>query len=200
VKRLLVAVIAVCAMVATAYAGRDVGTDFSPGVTNGTPDPAAYGTVVRIAGGNKCVATEAAPEHVEGEEVALSCKLNGDLRTTAGAGGGGSGGPVQTLTIASGVTSNSVGATVAGVVGAKSFYGEVVGTGAVTATISLYCTRVASATPTAATAVLLGTITLSGTTQHQDMTPVSTAACKNIFPVFTSITGTGATVLVEAWY
>lgn len=115
-------------------------------------------------------------------------------------GGGGSGGPVQTLTIASGVTSNSVGATVAGVVGAKSFYGEVVGTGAVTATISLYCARVASATPTAATAVLLGTITLSGTTQHQDMTPVSTAACKNIFPVFTSITGTGATVLVEAWY
>ena len=117
-----------------------------------------------------------------------------------GFGGGGSGGPVQTLTIASGVTSNSVGATVAGVVGVKSFYGEVVGTGAVTATISLYCARVASATPTAATAVLLGTITLSGTTQHQDMTPVSTAACKNIFPVFTSITGTGATVLVEAWY
>ena len=145
----------------------------------------------------ECVVGTDSPTFVDGKRIDLRCNASGELITS---GGGGSGGPVQTLTIASGVTSNSVGATVAGVVGVKSFYGEVVGTGAVTATISLYCARVASATPTAATAVWLGTITLSGTTQHQDMTPVSTAACKNIFPVFTSITGTGATVLVEAWY
>ena len=46
-KRLLVAVIAVCAMATSAYAGPEKGTYFSSGVTNTTPESDAYGTVVR---------------------------------------------------------------------------------------------------------------------------------------------------------
>lgn len=46
-KRLLVAVFAVCAMATSVYAGPEKGTYFSSGVTNTTPESDAYGTVVR---------------------------------------------------------------------------------------------------------------------------------------------------------
>jgi len=145
-------------------AGTAEGDFLHSGNTNTTPAQDAYGTVVRIAGGNKCVATEAAPEHVEGEEVALSCKLNGDLRTTAGAGGGGT---VQTLTIASGVTTNTTTAAVAGVRGEKTYWARVAGTGAVTATVEFLGCH--STTVSAAECVSLGTIALSGTTSKYNV-------------------------------
>ena len=51
-KRLLVAVFAMCAMATTAYAGPDEGTYFSSGNTNTTPLKNAYGLVVRPINGS----------------------------------------------------------------------------------------------------------------------------------------------------
>lgn len=72
------------------HAGYAEGTPFSAGNTNTTPAPDAYGQIVRIVGGSKCKATAAPPSYSEGDEVPLSCELDGDLRTNA-TGGGGSG-------------------------------------------------------------------------------------------------------------
>ena len=72
------------------YAGYAEGTPFSSGNTNTTPAPDAYGQIVRIVGGSKCKVTAAPPSYSEGDEVPLSCELDGDLRTNA-TGGGGSG-------------------------------------------------------------------------------------------------------------
>lgn len=44
-KNLLLSVILLGTVVNTAYAGRETGTDFAPGVTNTTPDPSAYAQV-----------------------------------------------------------------------------------------------------------------------------------------------------------
>ena len=52
VKRLLVAVFAVCAMATSVYAGPEKGTYVSSGVTNTTPESDAYGTVVRPINGS----------------------------------------------------------------------------------------------------------------------------------------------------
>lgn len=71
------------------YAGYAEGTPFSAGNTNTTPAPDAYGQIVRIVGGSKCKATAAPPSYSEGDEVPLSCELDGDLRTNATGGGGG---------------------------------------------------------------------------------------------------------------
>ena len=72
-----------------AYAGYAEGNAFSSGNTNTTPAPDAYGQVVRIAGGSRCKATAAPPSYSEGDEVPLSCELDGDLRTNGAGGGGG---------------------------------------------------------------------------------------------------------------
>lgn len=44
-KKLLVSLVLLCAMATTVYAGLPEGTPTSSGVTNTTPDPAAYATV-----------------------------------------------------------------------------------------------------------------------------------------------------------
>lgn len=46
-KKLVLVLFAVCAMVASAYAGTEEGTYFSSGLTNTTPNVNAYGQVVR---------------------------------------------------------------------------------------------------------------------------------------------------------
>lgn len=111
-------------------------------------------------------------------------------------GGGGGGGAVQTLTIASGVTTNTSSTPVAGVSGNKTFWAEVTGTGAVTATVAIYGNR----TNTNSNGVLLATITLSGTTTATDAAAVSTAAYPYYYVTTTNVTGTGATVGVYAFY
>lgn len=92
-----------------------------------------------------------------------------------------------------GVTSNTTSSTVASAVGPKTFWAEVVGTGAVTATVAFYGARTSSA----ANGVLLATITLSGTTQAQDAAGASFAPYPYYYIVTTGVTGTGATVQAE---
>lgn len=78
----------------------------------------------------------------------------------------------------------------------KSFYGQVVGTGAVTQTQAIY----GDIDSDAANGILLCTLTLSGTTRAQDACPVITATYAYYYVVTTNTTGTGATGAVYAMY
>ena len=106
------------------------------------------------------------------------------------------GASTSTLALISGVTTNTTSATIAGIPGVKTFWGEVSGTGAVTATITIYGAR----TSTAANGVLLATLTLSGTTKATDAVGASTATYPYYYVTTTNVTGTGATVNVEVFY
>ena len=102
--------------------------------------------------------------------------------------GGGGGGAVQTLTIASGVTTNTSSTPVAGVSGTKNFQWRVTGTGAVTQTVVLKGSfDSGGASPTD-----LCTITLSGTALVHDVCQPFTAPFPYLFVTTTSTTGTGA--------
>jgi hypothetical protein len=113
---------------------------------------------------------------------------------------GGGGGAVQTLTIASGVTTNTTTAAVAGVSGDKTYWARVAGTGAVTATVEFLGCH--STTVSAAECVSLGTIALSGTTSKYNVpTPaVGTANYPYMAVTTTNVTGTGATVSAGVYY
>lgn len=78
----------------------------------------------------------------------------------------------------------------------KSVYAEVVGSGAVTATIAIYGDNDVDA----ANGILLCTITLSGTNRSQDACPVITANFTSFYAVLTNLAGTGATVKAYAMY
>lgn len=95
-----------------------------------------------------------------------------------------------------GVTSNSTSAVFAAPSTPKTFWAEVVGTGAVTATVALYGARTAAA----ANGVLLATILLSGTTRAQDAVAAIFATYPYYYLVTTNVTGTGATVQSEVFY
>jgi hypothetical protein len=99
-------------------------------------------------------------------------------------------------TVASSVTTNTTTAAVAVPIGAKSFYGQVVGTGAVTQTQAIF----GDTDNDAANGILLCTITLSGTTRTQDACPVVTAAFSYYYVTTTNTTGTAATGAVYAMY
>ena len=92
-----------------------------------------------------------------------------------------------------GVTTNTTSSTFTVQGSAKTFWAEVVGTGAVTADVSFYGAR----TSTAANGVLLATISLSGTTRTQDAAGASLAPYPYYYIVTTGVTGTGATVQAE---
>jgi hypothetical protein len=107
------------------------------------------------------------------------------------------GGSVQTLTLATGVTTNATSSTVAGVSGNKTFWAEVIcSAGACTQTVAVYGARTSSA----ANGLLLCTITLSDTPRDQDACAVSTAAYPFYYVVTTNTTGTAATGAVYAFY
>jgi len=110
-----------------------------------------------------------------------------------------SGAAVQTLTIASGVTTNTTTAAVAGVSGYKTFWMEVRGTGAVTATVTIYGARVANATDDEMVALTTPTA-LSGTTVAVNAAATSTAPYPYYYVTTENVTGTAATVLVEVFY
>ena len=116
-----------------------------------------------------------------------------------GGGNRGSGAAVQTLTIASGVTTNTTTAAVAGVSGYKTFWMEVRGTGAVTATVTIYGARVANATDDEMVALTTPTA-LSGTTVAVNAAATSTAPYPYYYVTTENVTGTAATVLVEVFY
>ena len=103
---------------------------------------------------------------------------------------------IEQINLANNVTTNTTIGPTNGVPDAKTFWAEVIGTGAVTATIEIYGAR----TSTAANGVLLATITLSGTTQAQDVATTSTANYPYYYVVTTNVTGTNATVNVEVFY
>lgn len=109
------------------------------------------------------------------------------------------GAAVQTLTIASGVTTNTTTAAVAGVSGYKTFWMEVRGTGAVTATVTIYGARVANATDDEMVALTTPTA-LSGTTVAVNAAATSTAPYPYYYVTTENVTGTAATVLVEVFY
>ena len=106
----------------------------------------------------------------------------------AGGSGGGGGGAVQTLTIASGVTTNTSSTPVAGVSGTKNFQWRVTGTGAVTQTVVLK----GSFDSDGASPTDLCTITLSGTAPVYDVCAPFTAPFPYLFVTTTNTTGTSA--------
>lgn len=109
---------------------------------------------------------------------------------------------VRKQTIASGITTNTTSTAMPAEVaashnpGPKSFYGQVVGTGAVTQTQAIY----GDIDSDAANGILLCTITLSGTTRAQDACPVITAQFAYYYVITTNTTGTEATGAVYAMY
>ncbi len=104
---------------------------------------------------------------------------------------------VQFKTLMNGVTTNTTSAAVQiPATGNKTFWADVAGTGAVTATVTIFGCR----TATAANGVLLATITLSGTTSTQDAAGSATAPYPYYYATTASVTGTGAAVRVEAYY
>lgn len=104
---------------------------------------------------------------------------------------------VQFTILAQGVTTNTTSTPVQlHSTGRKTFYGKVSGTGAVAQTQAIYGTP----QPTATDGVLVGTITLSGTTSDVDATSVVTANFPYYYIVTTDTSGTGATGVVYAFY
>ena len=103
---------------------------------------------------------------------------------------------IEQINLANNVTTNTTIGPTNGVPDAKTFWAEVVGTGAVTATIKIYGARTATAT----NGVLVATITLSGTTTAVDAATPSLAVYPYYYVVFENITGTGATVRAEVFY
>lgn len=103
----------------------------------------------------------------------------------------------RTTILASGVTTNTTTTPVAGVVGGKSIYGQVVcSSGACAQTQAVY----GDIDSDAANGVLLCTLTLSGTTRAQDACPVITANFSYLYVVTTATSGTSATGAVYAMY
>lgn len=142
----------------------------------------------------ECVVDTDSPTFVDGKRIDLRCNASGELITSGGAGAA-----VQTLTIASGVTTNTTTAAVAGVSGYKTFWMEVRGTGAVTATVTIYGARVANATDDEMVALTTPTA-LSGTTVAVNAAATSTAPYPYYYVTTENVTGTAATVLVEVFY
>lgn len=103
---------------------------------------------------------------------------------------------INAIELMSGVTTNTTSTVKPCMPGNKTFYAEVVGTGSVGVTVTIYGTRA----DTAVNGILLATITLSGTTRTQDAAAVSTACYPNYYATTASISGTGATARVEVYY
>lgn len=101
-----------------------------------------------------------------------------------------SGGAVRTITVMTGVTTNTTSAATTIFSGGKTPIAQVSGTGAVTATVKLYGDN----DNTAANGILLCTITLTDTTKDVDVCTQFTADYPYYYATTESVTGTGATV------
>ena len=129
----------------------------------------------------ECVVDTDSPTFVDGKRIDLRCNASGELITSGGAGAA-----VQTLTIASAVTTNTSTTPVAGISGTKNFQWKVTGTGAVTQTVVLK----GSFDSDGSNATDLCTITLSGTAPVYDVCAPFTAPFPYMFVTTTSTTGT----------
>ena len=135
----------------------------------------------------ECVVDTDSPTFVDGKRIDLRCNASGELITSGGGGGGG--GAVQTLTIASGVTTNTTSSAVAGVSGTKTIWGEVVcSSGACAQTQAIYGARENGA----ANGLLLCTLALSGTARAQDVCTGVTADYPYLYVITTNTSGTAA--------
>ena len=103
---------------------------------------------------------------------------------------------IEHVNLINGVTTNTTSDTLLGLPSAKTFWGEVTGTGAVSATVKIYGCR----TATAANGVLVATLSPSGTTTGVDVATTSLAVYPYYYVVTENVTGTGATVNVEVFY
>lgn len=103
---------------------------------------------------------------------------------------------IEHVNLINGVTTNTTSDTIQGRPEPKTFWGEVAGTGAITATIKVYGAR----TATAANGVLVCTITLSGNDLVTDAATPSFAVYPYYYVVTENVTGTGATVRAEVFY
>lgn len=105
--------------------------------------------------------------------------------------------PIKFVQLTAGVTTDTTSTAVKiPAAGYKSFYGNVVGTGAVTQTQAIY----GDFDSDAANGVLLCTLTLTSTTRDDDACAPSTANFPYYYVVTTNTTGTGATGAVYAFY
>lgn len=100
------------------------------------------------------------------------------------------------VALAVGVIAPGSSAAVQVPAGNKTFYAEVIGTGAVAAVVKVYGGIDASGV----NGILLATITLTDTTRDQDAAATSTAPWSYYYAVVESLTGTGATVNAYAMY
>lgn len=109
----------------------------------------------------------------------------------------GGSGTISTLTLASGVTTDTTSSTVVGPSsGAKTFFGRITGTGAIAQKQAIY----GNATNDTTGGVLLCTITLSGTNQAQDAAGSSTAPYPYYYVTTTGTSGTGTSGTVYILY
>ena len=116
-----------------------------------------------------------------------------------GGGVGGGDGAISTILLASGITTNTTTAAVAGVAGNKTFWMEIVGTGAVSVDIAIYGARVSN--PTANELVLLCTKTgMASTDKKVDACATSTAPYPYYVVQTTNISGTSASVSVYVFH
>ena len=130
----------------------------------------------------ECVVDTSTPTFINGKRVDSRCDEQGQLKTVVTAAG------AKSITVASGVTTNTSTTPVAGVSGTKNFQWRVTGTGAVTQTVVLK----GSFNSDGSSATDLCTITLSGTAPVSDACDPFTAPFPYLFVTTTATTGTGA--------
>jgi len=128
----------------------------------------------------ECVVDTDSPTFINGKRVDTRCDERGQLKTVVTAA------TAKSLTVASGVTTNTSTTPVAGVSGTKNFQWKVTGTGAVTQTVVLK----GSFDSDGSNATDLCTITLSGTAPVYDVCAPFTAPFPYMFVTTTSTTGT----------
>ena len=133
---------------------------------------------------------------IDADHNALDVKC---LSGCSGSGGGG-GGAVQSLTLASEITTNTTSTVVQGVSGSKTFWFELSGTGAVSVDMTIYGARTSN--PTADELEVLCTYAgLAGTDKTVGTCNGASTTSYPYYAVGTAnISGTNASVSVYAFY
>jgi len=123
-----------------------------------------------------------------------------DVKCLSGCSGGGGGGAVQSLTLASEITTNTTSTVVQGVSGSKTFWFELSGTGAVSVDMTIYGARTSN--PTADELEVLCTYAgLAGTDKTVGTCNGASTTSYPYYAVGTAnISGTNASVSVYAFY
>lgn len=148
----------------------------------------------------QCVVDTSTPTYANGQFLRYNpCDANGNVKVTGGGGGGG-GGAVQSLTLASEITTNTTSTVVQGVSGSKTFWFELSGTGAVSVDMTIYGARTSN--PTADELEVL--CTYAGLAGTDKTVGTCNGASTTSYPYYVvgtaNISGTNASVSVYAFY